>query len=76
MPPGLPFRGAPSRSPGQADRIYSNPGFDVIADLPATRDESTVAEALGIRVLEPLGETGTTLVERRPRASTARCPTS
>ena len=61
---GLPFEGAdPVALPGRT-RVYSNPGFDVLADLLATRDEATVAEALDIRVLAPLGMTGTTLVER------------
>lgn len=61
---GLPFEGAdPVARPGRT-RIYSNPGFDGLADLLATRDESTIAEALDIRVLEPLGMTGTTLIER------------
>lgn len=61
---GLPFEGeTPIARPG-ARRIYSNPGFDRLGALLAERDGVVVADALRLRVLEPLGMTGTELVER------------
>jgi CubicO group peptidase (beta-lactamase class C family) len=61
---GLPFEGeTPIARPGTR-RIYSNPGFDQLGALVAERDGVTVADALRLRVLEPLGMTGTELVDR------------
>jgi CubicO group peptidase (beta-lactamase class C family) len=52
---GLPFEGRePIGQPG-ARRIYSNTGFDVLAELVAERAEMPFEEYLGRAVLEPLG---------------------
>lgn len=61
---GLPFEGDVAIARPGTRRIYSNPGFDRLGELLAERDGVTVAEALHVRVLEPLGMTGTTLVDR------------
>ncbi len=51
---GLAFDdGPPISEPGRR-RIYSNAGFDVLADLVAARAEMPFAEYLGGAVLEPL----------------------
>src|SRR5215204_1097355 len=52
---GLPFEGRePIGRPG-ARRIYSNTGFDVLAELVAERGELPFAEYLRQAVLAPLG---------------------
>lgn len=52
---GLPFEGRePIGQPG-ARRIYSNTGFDVLAELVAERAEMPFGEYLRRAVLEPLG---------------------
>jgi CubicO group peptidase (beta-lactamase class C family) len=52
---GLPFEGSkPIGKPG-ARRIYSNTGFEVVADFLAERAEMSFAEYLSQAVLEPLG---------------------
>jgi CubicO group peptidase (beta-lactamase class C family) len=52
---GLPFEGRePIGQPG-ARRIYSNTGFDVLAELVAERAEMPFAEYLRQAVLAPLG---------------------
>jgi CubicO group peptidase (beta-lactamase class C family) len=52
---GLPFEpGAPAGRPGQR-RIYSNVGFEALADHIATRAEMPFAEYLNGGVLDPLG---------------------
>ena len=54
---GLPFDGAePISRPGRR-RIYSNTGFERLADHVADRAEMPFAEYLGAAVLEPLGMT-------------------
>ena len=51
---GLPFEGRePMSSPGKR-RIYSNTGFDVLAELVSERAEMPFAEYLRQAVLEPL----------------------
>jgi CubicO group peptidase (beta-lactamase class C family) len=52
---GLPFEGRePIGSPGRR-RIYSNTGFDVLAELVAARAEMTFEQYLRAAVLDPLG---------------------
>jgi CubicO group peptidase (beta-lactamase class C family) len=52
---GLPFEGRkPIGSPGRR-RIYSNTGFDVLAELVAARAEMTFDQYLRAAVLDPLG---------------------
>ena len=52
---GLPFeRGGPSGRPEQR-RVYSNVGFEVLAEHVAARAEMPFAEYLSAGVLEPLG---------------------
>jgi CubicO group peptidase (beta-lactamase class C family) len=52
---GLPFEGRePIARPG-ARRIYSNSGFDVLAELVSERAEMPFPEYLRAAVLEPLG---------------------
>jgi CubicO group peptidase (beta-lactamase class C family) len=52
---GLPFEpGAPTGRPGQR-RVYSNVGFEALADHIAARAEMPFADYLGAGVLEPLG---------------------
>lgn len=52
---GLPFEaGAPIAGPG-VRRIYSNPGFEVLADVVAKRADMPFAEYLRLAVLDPLG---------------------
>lgn len=61
---GLPFEGdATLAAPGRL-RIYSNPGFDALGELLATRDGTTVGVALEARALAPLGMVRTRLVSR------------
>jgi CubicO group peptidase (beta-lactamase class C family) len=61
---GLPFEGETAIARPGTRRIYSNPGFDRLGALVAERDGSTVADALGRRVLEPLEMHETALVDR------------
>jgi CubicO group peptidase (beta-lactamase class C family) len=61
---GLPFEGDTILARPGTRRIYSNPGFDELGALVATRNGTPVADALARRVLEPLGMTGTTLLDR------------
>src|SRR5689334_6482174 len=52
---GLPFEpGAPSGEPGKR-RVYSNVGFETLADHIAERAEMPFAEYLAAGVLRPLG---------------------
>jgi CubicO group peptidase (beta-lactamase class C family) len=52
---GLPFEpGAPTGRPGQR-RIYSNVGFETLAEHIAARAEMSFADYLGAGVLQPLG---------------------
>jgi len=52
---GLPFEpGAPTGSPGKR-RVYSNVGFETLADHIAERAEMPFAEYLAAGVLRPLG---------------------
>jgi CubicO group peptidase (beta-lactamase class C family) len=52
---GLPFEpGGPTGRPGQR-RIYSNVGFEMLAEHVATRAEMRFAEYLASGVLQPLG---------------------
>jgi CubicO group peptidase (beta-lactamase class C family) len=61
---GLPFEGDAVLARPGTRRIYSNPGFDRLGALLADRDGRPVGDALRVRVLEPLGLTGTELVDR------------
>jgi CubicO group peptidase (beta-lactamase class C family) len=61
---GLPFDGtATLAAPGRL-RIYSNPGYDLLAALVGERSGSGFEAALRAWVLGPLGMTATTLVDR------------
>jgi CubicO group peptidase (beta-lactamase class C family) len=52
---GLPFEpGAPTGRPGQR-RVYSNVGFETLADHIADRADMPFADYLGAGVLQPLG---------------------
>ena len=54
---GLPFEpGGPTGRPGRR-RVYSNVGFEVLADHIAARAEMPFADYLVVGVLEPLGMT-------------------
>ncbi|GGL96645.1 serine hydrolase domain-containing protein [Nakamurella endophytica] len=58
---GLPFEGAePAAAPGTR-RIYSNTGYDVLADRLAAAAGGPFADELAGRVLGPLAMTGTVL---------------
>jgi CubicO group peptidase (beta-lactamase class C family) len=58
---GLPFEGPrPISRPGQR-RIYSNTGFEVLAEFVARRAEMPFADYLRAAVLDPLGMAGTHL---------------
>ena len=61
---GLPFEGEAVLARPGTRRIYSNPGFDLLGDLVAQRDELPVELALHRRIFEPLGMWGTDLVTR------------
>jgi CubicO group peptidase (beta-lactamase class C family) len=52
---GLPFEGAEPIAPPGRRRIYSNTGFERVADHVADRAEMPFAEYLGAAVLDPLG---------------------
>jgi CubicO group peptidase (beta-lactamase class C family) len=52
---GLPFEGREPIGPPGRRRIYSNTGFEVVAELVAERAEMPFAEYLREAVLEPLG---------------------
>lgn len=61
---GLPFEGSdPIAAPGKR-RIYSNPGFDLLGALVAERAGIAFEAAITAWVLEPLGMTRTSLLER------------
>lgn len=61
---GLPFEaGQVLAAPGRR-RIYSNPGFDALGALVAERAGRPFEAVLGEWVLDPLGMTGTHLLER------------
>jgi CubicO group peptidase (beta-lactamase class C family) len=52
---GLPFeQGAPTGRPGQR-RVYSNVGFETLAEYIAARADMPFADYLGAGVLKPLG---------------------
>src|SRR5262245_27664175 len=61
---GLPFEGDAPVTGVERTRIYSNPGFDLLGSLLADRDETSIADSLAIRVLEPLDMAATVLVDR------------
>lgn len=62
---GLPFEGETVLARPGTRRIYSNPGFDHLGELVARRSGGQgIAECLRQTVLDPLGMTGTTLVDR------------
>jgi CubicO group peptidase (beta-lactamase class C family) len=52
---GLPFEGREPISPPGRRRIYSNAGFDVLAELLAARAEMAFERYLRAAVLDPLG---------------------
>jgi CubicO group peptidase (beta-lactamase class C family) len=52
---GLPFDGREPIGPPGRRRIYSNAGFDVLAELVAARAEMPFREYLRTAVIEPLG---------------------
>ena len=58
---GLPFEGTSPIAPVGQRRIYSNTGFDVAADLLATRAGMPAGDYLGEAVLAPLGMPATEL---------------
>ena len=61
---GLPFEGdVPLSLPGRR-RIYSNPGFDRLGELLATRAGVPFATVLAETILAPLGMGSTELLER------------
>ncbi len=61
---GLPFEGdVPLSVPGRR-RIYSNPGFDRLGELLATRAGVPFATVLAETILAPLGMRATELLER------------
>lgn len=61
---GLAFDGTMVQGRPGTRRIYSNTGYDILGALVADRDDTDVAAALRGRVLDPLGMTRTTLVDR------------
>jgi CubicO group peptidase (beta-lactamase class C family) len=52
---GLPFEGREPISPPGRRRTYSNAGFELVAELVASRAEMTFTEYLHASVIEPLG---------------------
>jgi CubicO group peptidase (beta-lactamase class C family) len=58
---GLAFEGDAILAKPGTRRIYSNPGFDVLGELVATRAGIPFGDALGRWVLEPLGMDATDL---------------
>ena len=58
---GMSFEGGMSLAPPGTRRIYSNGGFDVLGGLLAERDGSDYLDAIGSRVLGPLGMAETVL---------------
>lgn len=58
---GYPFEGARPVAPPGRRRIYSNTGYEVLADHLAERAGMPFARYLAEAVLEPLGMAGTTL---------------
>ncbi len=61
---GLPFEGDTILARPGTRRIYSNPGFDALGALVAERAGVPFEAALRDWVLDPLGMTGTVLLER------------
>jgi CubicO group peptidase (beta-lactamase class C family) len=61
---GLPFDGHTSLAAPGARRIYSNTAFDVLGALVAERSGQRFEGALDDWILQPLGMTGTRLLER------------
>jgi CubicO group peptidase (beta-lactamase class C family) len=61
---GLPFEDGPILAAPGRRRIYSNPGYDLLGELVAARTERPFEAALRDWVLQPLGMTGTRLVDR------------
>jgi len=61
---GLPFEGHSSLAAPGARRIYSNTGFDAVGALLAERAGQPFETALDDWILQPLGMTGTRLLER------------
>jgi len=61
---GLPFTGTMIQGRPGTRRIYSNTGFDTLGELLASRDGGDVEESMRRRVLDPLGMSRTTLLDR------------
>jgi CubicO group peptidase (beta-lactamase class C family) len=61
---GLPFEGKGTLATPGTRRIYSNTAFDALGALVAERANQTFEAAITAWILEPLGMTGTRLVER------------
>jgi CubicO group peptidase (beta-lactamase class C family) len=56
---GLPLNGGPPIAPPGRRRIYSNQGFEVLAELVGERAETPFGDYLRAAVLEPLGTAAT-----------------
>jgi len=61
---GLPFEGEAILARPGTRRIYSNPGFDQLGALVEERAGTPFERVLAGWILEPLGMTGTSLLER------------
>ncbi len=61
---GLAFEGEAILAKPGTRRIYSNPGFDVLGALVADRAGVAFDRVLATWILEPLGMTGTVLLDR------------
>jgi CubicO group peptidase (beta-lactamase class C family) len=61
---GLQFEAGPTLAAPGRRRIYSNPGFDLLGELVAARTDRPFEASLREWVLDPLGMSRTTLVER------------
>jgi CubicO group peptidase (beta-lactamase class C family) len=61
---GLPFEGSSVLAPPGQRRIYSNAGYDALGGLLAQRAGGGIGSVVGRSVLDPLGMTGTALLER------------
>jgi CubicO group peptidase (beta-lactamase class C family) len=61
---GLPFDDGPVLAAPGRRRIYSNPGYDLLGELVVARTGRSFESTLRDWVLEPLGMTGTRLVDR------------
>lgn len=61
---GLPFDGQQPMGAPERRRVYSNTGYDILGALVGARAGEPFETALRRTVLEPLGMTGVTLVDR------------